>query len=238
VVSPLPTETTGYVFPYVDFPGTATTPEYDGTHCVYPFGMDPTWFLAENDILTVQDSVKMKISVIIAVLHMSIGIVLKGLNMRFVKNWLVFWTEVVTGFLILNGLFGWMDFLIIYKWLWPMNPYSTAPAMVQRITSAPSIITVMINNLLAGGNQPYVNATGSYEIYMFPAQKTVSEMLVYIVLICIPIMLCVKPCSAICCPHFMGMETHHDVREAQMNEDSQNPNGDYNQLIVNKTPDI
>jgi len=38
-----------------------------------------------------------------------------------------FWTEVVTGVLILNCLFGWMDVLIIIKWLYPMNPYSTDP---------------------------------------------------------------------------------------------------------------
>lgn len=58
----------------------------------------------------------MKISVIIGVIHMSMGIVTKGLNSLNTKNYLKFWTEVVTGFLILNGLFGWMDVLIIYKW--------------------------------------------------------------------------------------------------------------------------
>jgi V-type H+-transporting ATPase subunit a len=85
------------VFPYVDF-GTTLDPtptdplnrtvlttEYDGTLCVYPFGMDPTWFLDTNDILVVQDSMKMKISVIIGVMHMSMGIVTKGLNARYTK---------------------------------------------------------------------------------------------------------------------------------------------------------
>ena len=37
---------------------------------------------------------------------------------------LVFWTEVVTGLIILLGLFGWMDILIIAKWFYPMEPYS------------------------------------------------------------------------------------------------------------------
>ena len=40
---------------------------------------------------------------------------------------MVFWFEVVTGLIILNGLFGWMDFLIISKWLYPLNAYSTNP---------------------------------------------------------------------------------------------------------------
>lgn len=133
------------MFPYVDFPLNGTncdgpsldpnatcnvlTTEYDGTTCVYPFGMDPTWFLSSNDILVVQDSMKMKISVIIGVLHMSMGIVTKGLNALYFKQRMVFWTEVVTGLIILNGLFGWMDVLIFIKWFRPMNPYSTDPEM-------------------------------------------------------------------------------------------------------------
>jgi V-type H+-transporting ATPase subunit a len=57
VTTPLPTSSVNYVFSYVDFPldtnPLTTTPAYDGTHCVYPFGMDPTWFLSESYLLTV-----------------------------------------------------------------------------------------------------------------------------------------------------------------------------------------
>lgn len=102
--------------------------------------MDPTWFLDANDILTVQNSMKMKISVIIGVLHMSMGIVVKGLNSIYFKQRLIFCTEVITGLIILNGLFGWMDVLIVAKWFYPMNPYSTTSYMMYRINSAPSLI--------------------------------------------------------------------------------------------------
>ena len=118
--------------------------------------MDPTWFLSENDILVVQDSMKMKISVIIGVLHMSMGIFTKGLNAMYTKDRMIFWTEVVTGMIILNGLFGWMDILIIIKWLYPMNPYSTDPLMKTKVNQAPSIISLMINNFLSFGKQPFV----------------------------------------------------------------------------------
>jgi V-type H+-transporting ATPase subunit a len=76
---------------------------------------------------------KMKISVIIGVLHMSMGIVVKGMNSLYKKDMMVFWFEVITGLIILNGLFGYMDILIIIKWLYPMNPYSTDPNMVSKI---------------------------------------------------------------------------------------------------------
>jgi V-type H+-transporting ATPase subunit a len=94
----------------------------------------------------------MKIAVIIGVAHMTMGICTKGLNAVYNKQWLILWTEVVTGLIILLGLFGWMDVLIIAKWLYPMNPYSMNIDMFNRINQAPSVITVMINNFLAGGN--------------------------------------------------------------------------------------
>jgi V-type H+-transporting ATPase subunit a len=229
VTDKLPTESQGFVFPYVDFPSGSTT-DYDNTHCVYPFGMDPTWFLSSNDILVVQDSLKMKTSVIIGVAHMSMGIVTKGINTIYFGQMMAFWTEVVTGLLILNGLFGWMDMLIIIKWLYPMNPASTDPEMMTRINQAPSIITVMINNLLAFGKQPFVLADGSKtDVYMFPAQRAISEALVVVVLVCMPIMLFTKPCSACFCPVAAGMPEYAkgaDVHHAQPAAlGAQDPNG-------------
>jgi len=132
VYNPLPPRSTDYTFPYVDFvnsPEAPFTPEYYGTTCVYPFGMDPTWFLDANDILVVQNSMKMKISVIIAVMHMTMGICVKGMNALYFNQKIVFYFEVVTGLIILNCLFGWMDILIIIKWFYQMNPYSTDPTM-------------------------------------------------------------------------------------------------------------
>lgn len=83
--------------------------------CVYPFGLDPIWSFSENE-LTLVNNIKMKLSVIFGVFHMSIGIVMKGTNMWYRKMWLELVTEVVGGFFILFFLFGWMDVLIISKW--------------------------------------------------------------------------------------------------------------------------
>ena len=146
---------------------------------------------------------------------MTMGIVVKGLNALYFKRKLVFWTEVVTGLIILNCLFGWMDALIIIKWLYKMNPYSLNPSMIFRINSAPGIINCVINEFLALGKQPYTNQTGTIDVYFFPAQRAISEIFVVLVLICVPIMLFVKPCSACFCPTYAGMpEFAHDHLEA------------------------
>jgi V-type H+-transporting ATPase subunit a len=151
----------------------------------------------------------MKMAVIIGVAHMSMGIVTKGLNALYFKNMMIFWTEVVTGLIILIGLFGWMDILIFSKWTFQMNPYSLNPTMQARINEAPSIITVMINNFLAGGNQEvpiYGQSQGNINFFFFGGQKQISEMLIVFVFLCIPIMLCFKPCAMICCKYGQ----HHD----------------------------
>jgi V-type H+-transporting ATPase subunit a len=48
-------------------------------HCVYPVGIDPTWHLGINE-LTFLNSLKMKISVILGVLQMSLGVCMKAFN--------------------------------------------------------------------------------------------------------------------------------------------------------------
>ncbi len=53
-----------------------------GEQCVYPFGIDPVWSISQNK-LQYTNSLKMKIAVIIAVVHMTVGIFLKAMNQLF-----------------------------------------------------------------------------------------------------------------------------------------------------------
>lgn len=77
--------------------------------------MDPIWTVTNNK-LTFVNSVKMKMSVIFGVFHMTIGVILKGFNTIYFRQGFKFWTEVFGGLIILLGLFGWMDALIIAKY--------------------------------------------------------------------------------------------------------------------------
>ena len=82
--------------------------------------MDPVWGLATNR-LTFVNNIKMKLSVIFGVLHMTFGVLVKGTNSIFFRKWNDLIFEVITGIIILEGLFGWMDALIYAKWFFPLD---------------------------------------------------------------------------------------------------------------------
>jgi len=46
---------------------------------VYPFGIDPIWNISGNNLLNL-NSFKMKLAVILGVVHMCLGIIMKGVN--------------------------------------------------------------------------------------------------------------------------------------------------------------
>jgi len=57
-------------------------------------GMDPIWSLASNEIAFV-NGIKMKFAVIMGVVHMCLGITMKGVNAIYFKSKLDFWFEFV-----------------------------------------------------------------------------------------------------------------------------------------------
>jgi V-type H+-transporting ATPase subunit a len=95
--------------------------------------VDPVWGRAKNNLQFV-NSLKMKISVIIAIVHMTLGVIIKAFNSTYFKRKLDFIYEFIPQFLFLVLLFGYMDFLIVFKWLTDWTG-----------KDAPSIITTMMN---------------------------------------------------------------------------------------------
>jgi V-type H+-transporting ATPase subunit a len=86
--------------------------------CVYAIGFDPIWVLSSNE-LTYSNSLKMKTSVIFGVVQMSLGIFMKAFNAIHFGRWIDFFFEFLPQIVLLWALFGWMDLLIIVKWLLP-----------------------------------------------------------------------------------------------------------------------
>uniref|UniRef100_A0A672JP24 V-type proton ATPase subunit a n=1 Tax=Salarias fasciatus TaxID=181472 RepID=A0A672JP24_SALFA len=140
----------------------------------YPVGIDPIWNLASNR-LTFLNSYKMKMSVILGVIHMSFGVILSTYNhIHFRKKhnlYLVFLPEL----LFLLCLFGYLVFMIFYKWLFFSAKTST---------QAPSILIHFINMFLMQGEsvQP-----------LYPGQTGLQVFLVIIALLSVPVLLLGKP---------------------------------------------
>lgn len=96
------------------------------TDCVYDVGVDPRWAQSTN-YLTFANSLKMKIAVILGVFQMSLGISMKAFNSVYFSKWLDFFFEFIPQIIMLNVLFGWMDILIIAKWVYPFQLDWTSP---------------------------------------------------------------------------------------------------------------
>ena len=62
--------------------------------CVSKTGLDPVWYLASNELAYV-NSMKMKIAVILGVAHMTLGILLKGLNLVYFSRKIDFFFEFI-----------------------------------------------------------------------------------------------------------------------------------------------
>ena len=89
--------------------------EYGDSSLVYPFGADPVWHVASNELLFV-NSMKMKMSVILGIIQMTFGVVLKGLNAYYFKSKLDLFTEFLPMLLFDLALFGYMVIIIFVKW--------------------------------------------------------------------------------------------------------------------------
>eukprot|EP00951_Prasinocladus_malaysianus_P032622 scaffold318591_cov49-Prasinocladus_malaysianus.AAC.1 len=136
----------------------------------YPFGIDPIWH-GKTTELTFLNSYKMKMSIIVGVIHMNLGIVCSYFNHAFFKDKLSMYAEFVPQILFLNALFGYLSFLITFKW----------------ITGATAdLYNIMIYMFLSPGSLDDANK-------MFPGQAPFQVFLVLLALVCVPWMLIPKP---------------------------------------------
>jgi V-type H+-transporting ATPase subunit a len=89
--------------------------------------------------LTFMNSLKMKMAVIFGVAQMSLGILMKGANAYQQRSLIDFFFEFVPQITVLLCLFGFMDLMIIIKWLTNWEG---------KEMYAPSIIGTMIDMFL------------------------------------------------------------------------------------------
>lgn len=148
--------------------------------CTYAIGIDPIWYISKNE-LAFLNSLKMKVSVILGVLQMSLGVCMKAFNAVYFEHKLDLWLEFIPQITLLWVLFGYMDLMIICKW---------CTDFTNREYEAPSVVSSMIGMFLNGGEleKGQVAVVGSNE-----TQKALSILFLVIALICVPWMLVPKP---------------------------------------------
>ncbi|XP_065838972.1 V-type proton ATPase 116 kDa subunit a 1-like [Oscarella lobularis] len=151
----------------------------------YPFGMDPIWqeTLSENAI-TFTNTFKMKMSVIIGVIHMTFGIFLSLTNHLFFKNYISIIGEFIPQLLFLMSLFGYLCILILYKWTLDVTHH------------APSLLITLINMFLKIMSSPCSNdgdPNNTRCLYSPSVQIHLQRFLVFMIVICVPWMLLTKP---------------------------------------------
>jgi V-type H+-transporting ATPase subunit a len=95
----------------------------------YPWGLDWAWHGAGNELLFV-NSLKMKLSVLFGVLQMIVGVLLRWGNAAYEKNKTDFCFECVPMMVFMLTFFGWMDWLVLYKWV---HPTADAPSIINSL---------------------------------------------------------------------------------------------------------
>ncbi|KAK4606219.1 hypothetical protein RGQ29_000473 [Quercus rubra] len=81
----------------------------------YPFGVDPSWRGSRSE-LPFLNSLKMKMSILLGVVQMNLGIIISYFNARFFSSSLDIRYQFVPQVIFLNSLFGYLSLLIIIKW--------------------------------------------------------------------------------------------------------------------------
>lgn len=149
-----------------------------GPEDVYTFGVDPVWKISANELVFV-NSLKMKMSVILGVTHMTGGLFLRLLNAIHFRSLEDVLFEAVPQIIFMLGMFGYMNFLIFYKWCldWP--------TIIPQGREPPSLINTLINIVLQPFNEP--------KDALFEGQGQIQLIILVVSLLCIPLMLFPKP---------------------------------------------
>ena len=173
----------------------------------YPFGVDPVWQVAENKIVFL-NAFKMKVSIILGVIHMTFGVCVSYWNATYFKKPLNIFAEFIPQIIFLTCMFGYLQLLMWMKWtMYAAN----AEDFPDSERCAPSILITFINMVLFKDNEfEEACQTG----YMYGGQKWIQRLLVFIAVICIPWMLIMKP--------FMQMREHNQKASANRNGSGEN----------------
>ena len=176
--------------------------------CVYPIGLDPKWYVASNE-LSFLNSFKMKMSVIIGVLQMILGLFLKGFNGIYFRDYVDFLFEFIPQLIFMCLLFGYMCLMIYIKWGtdWSDDP-SKAPSLISQLL-------MLFLNMGSTGPDNYKTPLFHREDYHY--QETFQYYALVISVICVPVMLLIKPTI-----EYFKLPKENNIENNENNENKKN----------------
>ncbi|KAJ6582039.1 V-type ATPase, V0 complex, 116kDa subunit family [Mycena capillaripes] len=142
----------------------------------YPFGLDPGWHGADNG-LVFTNSYKMKMSVVLGVIHMTFALCLQVPNHIRFKRPIDICANFIPQMIFLQSIFGYLVLCILYKWSIDWSHSATAP---------PSLLNMLIGMFLTPG-------VVDPATQLYPGQGLVQTVLLLCAAVCVPIMLVAKP---------------------------------------------
>ncbi|KDN42725.1 V0/A0 complex, 116-kDa subunit of ATPase [Tilletiaria anomala UBC 951] len=150
---------------------------------VYPIGLDPSWHGTDNN-LVFTNSLKMKMSILLGVAHMTFAVCLQIPNHLHFKRPKFIWAEVVPQLLFMWSLFGYLSWAIIYKW--SVDWFATDVSGTRLHHNPPGLLNMLIYMFLSPGNVEKENE-------LYSGQAFVQSLLLLVAVVCVPWMLCMKP---------------------------------------------
>ncbi|XP_027357011.1 V-type proton ATPase subunit a2-like [Abrus precatorius] len=136
----------------------------------YPVGVDPVWHGTRSE-LPFLNSLKMKMSILIGVAQMNLGIIMSYCNAKFFGSRVNIWFQFIPQMIFLNSLFGYLSALIVVKWC---------------TGSQADLYHIMIYMFLSPTDDLGENQ-------LFVGQRILQQMLILLAVVSIPWMLFPKP---------------------------------------------
>lgn len=173
----------------------------------YEFGVDPAWYETTNKLMY-YNSLKMKMAIIFGVCHMLLGTVLKFFNFLHFKKWAFVFMEAVPEFFILGCTFGYLSFMIIYKWCidW-VGLQAVAPDILKAMTDY------------------FLNFYGEIQHPLYAGQRPVQITLLLIAGVSIPVLLCATPI-------YEYLEHRRNQNKHQLLEEHKSGEGDHEEEFI------